>query len=969
MTSEYNNNDTTVTDQTISPPVDGVVATYPLSSSTFWLTQQVPALTPTATSTPPQTTTLSPPSGQNYVSDVSVSAYMRAVNIDLVAYNMRPNRRVYVFFDGKDVTKLIQQPNSIKVDNGQNFTGIIPAPINSGLTNVDSNTGAILGPVDTSREVIDIGGGQARVLYTTLDTDGNRILHVSEIVQPNASIDWTNNTISVYSTKTGATANVIAANQATGFIRTTARYRGYANDAPIFFKEDNERWYKLDLPFRMANTSLTGKTITLVNGPHPGETAQILDHVISNNEVYVSRDFTDFTSTANIIFSIDNVDPTVNPENIISTLEGDIFYDPGTPDQVQTTGRNSSYLYTDENGVFAGTLRIPDPNLVPEYRFRAGEKLIRISDSPTNKPEDATTIAEYVFVAYGLNLSTSQIIINTPTSSSPLSLPAPGVIQEIGSETGNNALPPVVIPSQTPLTVESYNPLAQSFFVSAREYPNGFFTPYIDLFFSNKGTLPIEVQIRPMINGFPDASRVLPNAISYMDAKDVKVTENPDPNDPTSYTRFAFVSPVFLQPDQEYAIVVKTNDFDYDLYVSELGQTILGTNRIVSEQPYTGVLFKSQNASTYTEIQDEDLMFVIHKCQFANSGTVIFTEQKDPTYRGPLNNGRFSSNTMVDAFEVHSDSVQVTGTTINYSYRATSNSTKLLDTFYTDFKADRKTPVTERKVIYGKDISEQSFVMRMDLSTSSPDVSPIIYKNKQSVAALETVINNLGLDQYRVVVANTGNGYTTQNTSISFSANTGFGANAVAMIKIEPAMTGKIISLGFDSNGFGYYDDVNVSISSTDANASGAIINILSETGKAGGPAQARYISKTVTLSPQFDAGDLRVYLTAIRPRQADIQVYYKVKNNFDDQDISEKNWVRMTKVQGIYEYSNALEPIEMEFRPSLTSNTIIYSTDTATFNTFNQFKIKIVMASSSTLLNEIPYVYDMRAIALPGDV
>lgn len=964
--SDYNTNESTVTNQTITPPADGVVATYPLSTSTFWLTQQIPSLTPTSTSTPAQSTTVVPGAGQSYVSDVKISAYMRAVDIDIVAYNMRPNRRIYVFFDGKDVTKLIQQSNALKIDNGNDFIGILPTAMPENLTNVNIS-GAIVGAVDTSQETIQIAGGEARVLYTKEDTDGNKIVYISEIIQPNTQIDWANNTVSVYSPRTSSYANVVYTQATTGFITKAPRISGYTqNTTPLVIRSETERWYKLDIPFLKNDESLIGKTITLVNGPHPGETAQILDYVSSNGEIYISKDFTDFFSISNLVCTIGNVDPAANPQNFTTVGSEQIYYDSGIPDNVEVTGRNGSRLFTDENGVFAGTLRIPDPSLVPEYRFTAGEKLIRISDSPTNKPEDATTIAEYVFVSYGLNLTTSQIIINNQTTTQQsVDLPVPN----LGDGT-TPILPPIVSrgPDQTPINVESYNPLAQSFYVSPREHPNGMYVPYVDLFFANKGVLPIELQIRPMVGGYPDTTRLIPNAVAYLDASKVKITDNPDANDPNSYTRFYFLSPVYLQAEQEYALVLKTNDFDYDVYVSELGQTQVNSNRIVSQQPYTGVLFKSQNASTYVPIQDEDLMFVIHKCQFASAGTVFFNDEKDPTFARSPAQQRISSNTVYDSFELRSDSIQLNGTLINYSYRALDNTTKQLESSYTNFKPEKRTPITERKVLYGPDIPETSFQLRMDIATSSPDISPIIYKNKQSLSTIETLINDMGLDSYRVVVANTGNNYTIANTNVVISSNSGFGANAIIYTVVNKELTGQIAGLYFDGNGYGYYDDVNVTITSTDANASGAVVNILSETGKSGGPALARYISKTVTLAPEFDAGDLRVYLTAVRPRQADIEVYYKVKNTFDNEDISEKKWTRMVKVPGTVEYSSGLEPIEIEYRPSLSSNTINYSTNTATFNTFNKFKIKIVLASSSTLLQEIPYVYDMRAIALPGD-
>ena len=952
----YNSNETTVTNQSVSAGGDSKVATYSLSSSTFWLNQQVPSLTSTFSPTQTTSTTLTPGTGQNYVSDVNISAYMRAVNIDLVAYNMRPNRKVYVFFDGKDVTKLIQKPNEVKIDNNSEFLGILPGYISDNQTNV-SISGAIVGAVDTTQEEVEIAGGKARVLYTKEDTDGNKIVYLSEIISPNTVVDWANTDISIYSPRTGSTGNVVYTKAATGFIKKLIRNRDYDIYLnPIIFPEDSVGWYKLDVPFLKTDEDLVGKTITLVNGPKPGQSAQILEYISSNGAVRLGRDFEGFYTVANVVCSIDNVDTTINSGE---KFDGGIFYDTGVPDI-------SGNLYTDNNGVFAGTLRLPDPKLQPEYRFTSGEKLIRIIDSAVNNPEDATTIAEYIFVSYGLNLSTSQIIINNQGTQETVSVNVP----DIGDPT-TPTLPAIVTrgPAQNPVIKQDYSPLAQSFFVSAKESPYGIYVPYVDLFFANKGTLPIEVQIRPMVNGFPDSSKIIPNAVAYLEASKVKTTNSPDPTNPQSYTRFTFLSPVYLQADQEYAIVVKTNDFDYDIYIAELGQKQIGTERIVSEQPYTGVLFKSQNSSTYTPIQDEDLMFVLHKCQFASAGTVFFTEEKDLTYSKPITLRNVTSNSAFDSFKVQSDSVQMSGTLINYSYKATSNSTKTMDVAYTNFKPEIRVPLTERKVVYGPDILENSFEMRLDIATSSPDVSPIIYKNKQSISAIETLINDLSITPDRLIIANTGLGYTQQNTSITFTANVGFGANAVAGIASSPNSVGKIVTLTFDSNGYGYSDDVSVTVTSSDANASGAIIDVYKETGKTGGPALARYISKLVTLSPQFDAGDLRVYLTAVRPRQSNIDIYYKIRNRFDNESIADKNWVRMVKVPGTTDYSKELEPIEMEYRPSLSSNNITYSSNTATFDTFNQFKIKIVLSSSSTLLNEIPYVYDMRAIALPGDV
>ena len=112
-----------------------------------------------------------------------------------------------------------------------------------------------------------------------------------------------------------------------------------------------------------------------------------------------------------------------------------------------------------------------------------------------------------------------------------------------------------------------------------------------------------------------------------------------------------------------------------------------------------------------------------------------------------------------------------------------------------------------------------------------------------------------------------------------------------------------------------------------------------------------------------------RSYLTAVKPAGANVQVYYKVRNSLDNTPIENHDWVRMVQKTSEFIYSVNNEQIEYEYRPAIDSNNIIYSTDVATYRTFNQFAIKIVMASDGTLATNLPYAYDVRAIAMPGDV
>ena len=56
-----------------------------------------------------------------------------------------------------------------------------------------------------------------------------------------------------------------------------------------------------------------------------------------------------------------------------------------------------------------------------------------------------------------------------------------------------------------------------------------------------------------------------------------------------------------------------------DRFISLLGNDAIDAAHVgekISEQPYIGVLFKSQNASTWTPSQYEDLMFKIFRAEF-----------------------------------------------------------------------------------------------------------------------------------------------------------------------------------------------------------------------------------------------------------------------------------------------------------------------------------------------------------------
>lgn len=513
------------------------------------------------------------------------------------------------------------------------------------------------------------------------------------------------------------------------------------------------------------------------------------------------------------------------------------------------------------------------------------------------------------------------------------------------------------------------DPVAQTFFVSDVDHPAGVFVTSVDLYFRNRGELlPLELQIRPVVNGAPSSNVMIPHALSIVGPEEVTTTIVPNTSIANTSTKFRFGSPVYLAPGYEYSFVLISDDYGYDYYVAEKGQTALGTDQVISAQPFLGSLFKSQNQRTWTPIQNEDMMFVINKADFTTtSGYVVFNEDK--------NNARdvISANTYYDAFEILSDTIELNKTALAYRYKGVANSTGTMSSTYTKILPDRRMDMTSRKVILDPSLSSSmnnvvSFDMRIDMTSNNRDVSPIVFQNRQVLTTTENKINNGQLSNNRFVIVNGGNNYdsNTYNIEIALTSTSGYGANAYAR-----AENGNITTIYMRSEGAGYFDNVTATVVNSgpgSGNGNNAIIQVISEVGSSGGPAEARYISKTVTLLDGFDAGDLRVFLTAVKPPGSNVHVYYKVRNSLDGEPIEKKNWVHMTQKTSEYIFSQYNDPIEYEFRPSLTSNSITYTTSSATYRTFNQYAIKIVLAAEDTIASKIPYVYDIRAIALPED-
>lgn len=105
------------------------------------------------------------------------------------------------------------------------------------------------------------------------------------------------------------------------------------------------------------------------------------------------------------------------------------------------------------------------------------------------------------------------------------------------------------------------------------------------------------------------------------DGTTVKYTKDQVVSGQTDFkpTTFTFTDPVFLKENTEYAFVMVANSPNYRVYTTTMGDNDILTDERIIKQPYLGSLFKSQNASTWTTDQNMDIKFNLKRCEFTTN--------------------------------------------------------------------------------------------------------------------------------------------------------------------------------------------------------------------------------------------------------------------------------------------------------------------------------------------------------------
>ena len=518
--------------------------------------------------------------------------------------------------------------------------------------------------------------------------------------------------------------------------------------------------------------------------------------------------------------------------------------------------------------------------------------------------------------------------------------------------------------------------LAQSFRVNR---PGGCFATKVDLYFSQKdATLPVTVSIREMRNGKP-TQRALPfssvtkfpsstgapssDLATHVHSFGVVDSNFSTAEAATQATTFHFKSPVFLKDDTDYAIVITPagNSKNYKCYVAKLGDFDLGTTNIISKQPAVGTLFLSADGKTYTESQDIDLSFTLYAATFESSGTLIQENDRydDLTVSMVQNSFQvgelvFGNTTSANTFANTAGVGIVKEVDANAVFRIV-----LSNRLGPGFTSGMRINGAESNAIatingindHLQDVVHYNFgVINPPDTTLQTDLKATSNGNVQD-SSFATKIE-----------LNKDNEMTSVKKVLSYS-------NEIANLSGKKS---SLLRSRFSSN------NTNVSPAIDVQKATSYVINNLinnvstNETGKSGGDANARYITKRVTLTENQTAEDLKVFITAYKPSQTEIRVYYKILNAIDPDDFDDKSYVEMTQnsKSGINSVKDKLDDfIEYEYTIASANKTgtdgeVTYTNAAgATFTGFNTFALKIVMTSSTDVV--VPQIRDMRAIAL----
>lgn len=830
-----------------------------------------------------------------FITDLAIQPYMKSRGILFASYGLRPSTIMYSFFDSVDVNRFIVVPN--KVTLNANTTLI------SGESVLTANTIADL----TANLVSLLSGGSSYDLA---------YVATSEVGSANVSI-----------------VNETAKPLTSKFV--------YGLDSGKYFTISTVTDHRSGVTRNITSSSIT------LDSDAPA-------YNISGNTISLIHSNTSFDAIG-ASFNVINYNTTTK----VATVSGASTYSGTTC--TYSFGTNKTNKIGQVGGMF----------YMPAATFRSGERKFRLTEAFNDSfNPDSISFADKSYNASGLLVSKTTLV-DTVLSVDINS-------QIVGSQTadrllGSSAAGTVLLSSWTipqPPVVDVVNtwggggwdspsedPLAQTFFVDASVYPYGLFLSSVDVYFKSKedGELPVWIQIRPTVNGFPSSDFWYPESVVTKYSSEVNTSESPKVTDSSTATNFEFSFPVYLKPGL-YAFVVLSDSPEYIIWEAEKGATTTN-NEFVDKQPYMGTLYKSQNSMEWSPFINEDLMFRLNRCVFTKDTTATYylrNEALDSSIN--FDKLRLIQNSIVPYDKITDLTYSLITTTVDDSKETSYR--KISPNQIYSYSVDDLYAIGSRRKIME---NQNDLTLKVEMSTTDDTVSPIFSMESAFVNVWENFVDNAEINSEDFTIIAPGQGYSNANL-ITVTSSTGSGANANVTVDVN----GNVIGIYVTSAGSGYLDDFDISYYTHPTTPATIVLN--SEYDSSGGPCLARYITKPIKLADGYDAGDLRVFLSANKPGSSEISVFFKILSDSDSTPFKDRPYQKLVNINPTVTPSPEDQTYrEYEYRPSATSNEVTYTGTTGvTYTSFKTFSIKVVLTSSDPAI--VPSVKDLRIIATPAE-
>lgn len=931
------------------------------------------------------------------VTSIGATPFIRENDVNFAARNLKPANEVNIFFDEIKVNDFAQRASTINVANS---VALSLVKVNEGIYGASSRAYAeILGSSKTA---------SANLIYINDNFVTVRVVNDGGFV---LSTDFKKNDL-VYQTATNTefdfnvyTGDVTPQYTFLGKVKYweySSISLGYLVIEPIYGKMNvsqhgsaTARLWNLTSPFAPAvfkviqNTiannrftsgeqfryasngatyipegiSATQPYIALSSVVTAVNTSNVRSIVLSSNNVSRDGIGTIVGNTITIV-SGSNMGFTANVVGVVSnTTYGwtEAIVDANLPESLSSNSVYSIGKHTvNDVGSIFGIFHIPSEN---NLRWPTGERQFTITDTATYNDNAYNMRATGKYNAIGkMNMTENarNMVLREQTPSTLQA--APKVTQETQKVNDRKHM------AQTFFTPRS-NQVVNNEVKSAY----GILATSIDLYFRDKPTnseemLPFTVAISKVDGGFPSNDII---AECTLDAMDINVSPFPPSEANTAaMTKFRFKDPVPLLPSTEYAIKLMTESPDYKVWTAELGEFYTdedGNDRLISDQPNIGNLYRAQNASVWTPILNEDLMFKLNRASFNPTRTLYFNIVPDEDT---------AQNILVDEIQIFSEEVQYPPTSITYEIKAPiTDGTDPIgyvkvnnkETYKYGKDTDISSATSKRRRLIPKG-NTAAVNVRVTMTTTDNTVAPILNSERMSLFAIQNIINNAGIANNLITVTNGGSGHSNAaNIVVSITApDVG---NNTATANVLPSMLsgGQVKAINIINPGAGYFTSPRITIAEDGATVNAkAVIN--GETDSSGGNILCKYQTKVVTLEDGFDAGDLVVKMDAIKPSGTEIAVYFKVLSSADPDAFDVKKWKRMTPI-ATNTSKDQFTTVPLEYRFSLSKGQIEYFEGNKAFplgGKFKYFAIKVRLTAQDPTV--VPMVDNLKVIAVPGE-